>query len=174
MAPLNPTLNLRRGLILALVVLIADQASKWWILEVFDLPARRSVELFQAGPLGLNLTMVWNRGVTFGLLSGSAPWHGWALAALAAVIAGFLIRWMAAAETRRTALALGAIVGGAVGNVIDRLRFGGVVDFVDAHGWGWHWYVFNLADAAIVLGVAVLLIEALAARTPAETPGRAT
>jgi len=167
-------INLRRGLLLGLLVLIVDQASKWWILEAFDLPTRRSVELFTAGPLGLNLTMVWNRGVTFGLLSGSAPWHGWALAALAAVIAAFLIRWMASAETRRTALALGAIVGGAVGNVIDRLRFGGVVDFIDAHGWGWHWYVFNVADAAIVLGVAVLLVETLTGRpaTP-ETPGKA-
>ena len=166
-------LNLRRGLLLALVILIADQASKWWILEVFDLPSRRSVELFTAGPVGLNLTMVWNRGVTFGLLSGSAPWHSWALAALAAVIAAFLLRWMVTAETRRTALALGAIVGGAIGNVIDRLRFGAVVDFVDAHGWGWHWYVFNVADAAIVLGVAVLLIEALTGPAPAQTKGKA-
>jgi len=152
--------HLRRGLLLALVILVADQASKLWILEVFDLPSRRNVPLLAAGPFGLDLTMVWNRGVTFGLLSGTAPWHAWALAALAAAIVAFLVRWMARAENARTALALGAIVGGAVGNVIDRIRFGGVVDFVDAHAWGWHWYVFNVADAAIVLGVAVLLVEA--------------
>ena len=158
--------NLRRGLILALLVLVADQASKWWILEVLQLPLRRNVPLLGGGEFGLDLTMVWNRGVTFGLLSGSAPWHAWALAALAAAIAAFLVRWMAKAENRRTALALGAIVGGAVGNVIDRARFGAVVDFVDAYAWGWHWYVFNVADAAIVLGVIVLLIEAVIARPP--------
>ncbi|HEY8612792.1 MAG TPA: signal peptidase II [Roseomonas sp.] len=167
-------LNLRRGLILTLLVLVADQASKWWILEVLDLPTRRNVPLLGDGEFGLDLTMVWNRGVTFGLLSGTAPWHAWALAALAAAIAVFLIRWMAKAENRRTALALGAIVGGAVGNVIDRARFGAVVDFVDAYAWGWHWYVFNVADAAIVLGVIVLLIEAATARPAApERPGEA-
>jgi len=154
-------LNLRRGLILALLVLVADQASKWWILEVLDLPTRRSVPLLGGDEFGLALTMVWNRGVTFGLLSGSSPWHAWALAAMAAAIAIFLLRWLAKAENTRTALALGAIIGGAVGNVIDRLRFGAVVDFVDAYAWGWHWYVFNVADAAIVLGVAILLIEAV-------------
>jgi lipoprotein signal peptidase len=68
---------------------------------------------------------------------------------------------MARAENRLTALALGAVVGGAVGNVIDRIRFGAVVDFVDAHGWGWHWYVFNVADAAIVCGVLALVADAL-------------
>ncbi|MBP0491374.1 signal peptidase II [Roseomonas indoligenes] len=159
-------LNLRRGLILALLVLVADQASKWWVLEVLQLPTLRNVNLIGGGGFGLDLTMVWNRGVTFGLLSGSAPWHAWALAALAAAIAVFLVRWMAKAENRRTALALGAIVGGAVGNVIDRARFGAVVDFVDAYAWGWHWYVFNVADAAIVLGVVVLLIEAVTSRPP--------
>ncbi|SHJ05577.1 signal peptidase II [Roseomonas rosea] len=172
MAAPEQAANLRRGLILALLVLVADQASKWWILEVLDLPARRNVPLIGGGDFGLDLTMVWNRGVTFGLLSGSAPWHAWALAALAGAIALFLIRWMAKAENRRTALALGGIVGGAIGNVIDRARFGAVVDFVDAYAWGWHWYVFNIADAAIVLGVVVLLIEAVTARPPAtDRPG---
>jgi lipoprotein signal peptidase len=160
--------NLTRGLILALLVLVADQASKWWILEVLDLPTRRNVPLLGGGSFGLDLTMVWNRGVTFGLLSGTAPWHAWALAVLAAAIAVFLIRWMAKAENRGTALALGAIVGGAVGNVIDRIRFGAVVDFIDAYAAGWHWYVFNVADAAIVLGVLVLLVEALRARPASE------
>ena len=171
MAALNQAANLRRGLLLALLVLVADQASKWWVLEVLNLPERRNLPLLGGGAFGLDMTMVWNRGVTFGLLSGSAPWHAWVLAALAGVIAIFLIRWMARAENRRTALALGAIAGGAIGNVIDRARFGAVVDFVDVHAWGWHWYVFNVADAAIVLGVIVLLIEAVTAR-PAP-PGRA-
>ena len=160
--------NLTRGLVLALLLLLADQLSKWWILNGLELPLRRSVPLFAAGPFTLDFSMVWNRGVTFGLLTGSEPWHAWLLAALAAAIAIFLIGWMARAENTRTARALGAVVGGAVGNVIDRMRFGAVVDFVDAGFWGWHWYVFNLADAGIVLGVLVLLAEAVfGARRPA-------
>lgn len=159
-------MSLRQGLPAAALLLAADQASKWWILEVLDLPERRNVPLLSAGPFGLDLTMVWNRGVTFGLLSGDGPLNHLVLALLAAAIALFLLRWMARAETPWVAVALGAVVGGAVGNVIDRLRFGAVVDFVDAHAWGWHWYVFNIADAGIVCGVAVLLADALFRRPP--------
>ena len=158
---------MRLGLAMAALLLVADQLSKWWVLEVLDLPNRRTVPLVEAGPLGLDLTMVWNRGVTFGLLSGEGSLNHIILAVLAAVIAAFLLRWMARAENRMVATALGAVVGGAVGNVIDRLRFGAVVDFVDAHGWGWHWYVFNIADAGIVCGVFVLLADALFRKPPA-------
>ncbi len=154
-------MSLRLGLPIAAAILVADQASKWWILEVARLPEVGHIPLLAAGPLGLDLTMVWNRGVTFGLLTGDGAWNHIILAVLAAAIAGFLLRWMVRAENRVTAVALGAVVGGAVGNVIDRVRFGAVVDFVDAHGWGWHWYVFNLADAAIVCGVLALVADAL-------------
>ena len=140
---------------------IRDRLSKWWILEVARLPELRNIPLWSAGPFGLDLTMVWNRGVTFGLLSGDGRMNHLILAAIAVAIAALLLRWMARAETRPVAGALGAVVGGAIGNVIDRLRFGAVVDFVDAHAWGWHWYVFNVADAAIVCGVGVLLADAL-------------
>jgi signal peptidase II len=152
------------GLAVALALLVADQLSKWWILEVARLPEVRHIPLLSLGPVGLDLTMVWNRGVTFGLLAGEGPLNHLILAVLAAAIALFLLRWMARAETRLVAAALGAVIGGAVGNIIDRLRFGAVVDFVDVHAWGWHWYVFNLADAAIVCGVAVLLADALFGR----------
>ena len=154
-------MTLRIGLAVAALLLAADQASKWWILHGLDLPDLRNVPVLEAGPFGLDLTMVWNRGVTFGLLSGDGPGHHLILAVVAAVIAGFLLRWMARAETPAVALALGAVTGGAVGNVVDRLRFGAVVDFVDAHAWDWHWYIFNIADAGIVCGVAVLLADAL-------------
>jgi lipoprotein signal peptidase len=154
-------MSLRLGLPVAAGILAADQASKWWILEVARLPEVGHIPLVAAGPLGLDLTMVWNRGVTFGLFSGDGAWNHLILALLAAAIAGFLLRWMARAENRLTAVALGAVVGGAVGNVIDRVRFGAVVDFVDAHAWGWHWYVFNVADAAIVCGVLALVADAL-------------
>lgn len=164
-------MSFRLGLPVAGALLAADQASKWWILEVARLPEVRHIPLLAAGPFGLDLTMVWNRGVTFGLLAGDGPWRHLALALLAAAIAAFLLRWMARAENRLTAVALGAVVGGAVGNVIDRIRFGAVVDFVDAHAWGWHWYVFNVADAAIVCGVAALVADALFRPRPGPKEG---
>lgn len=154
-------MSLRLGLPVAAGILVADQASKWWILKVARLPDVGQIPLLAAGPFGLDLTMVWNRGVTFGLFSGEGAWNHLILALLAAAIAGFLLRWMVRAENRLTAVALGAVVGGAIGNVIDRVRFGAVVDFVDAHAWGWHWYVFNVADAAIVCGVLALVADAL-------------
>ena len=152
---------LRTGLIFAVLLLIADQASKYWILEVAQLPQLRNIPLFEIGPFGLDLTMVWNRGVTFGLFSGEGTWNHLILAALALVVAGFLLRWLARSENRLVTYALGAVIGGAIGNVIDRVRFGAVVDFVDVHAWGWHWYVFNVADAAIVCGVLALVVDAL-------------
>ncbi len=159
-------MTLRLGLAVAVLLFAADQASKWWVLERLRLPELRNVPLLELGPVGLDLSMVWNRGVTFGLLSGDGPWNHLILALLAGGIAVFLLRWLARAETRAVAVALGAVIGGAVGNVADRLRFGAVVDFVDAHAWGWHWYVFNIADAGIVCGVAALIADALFRRAP--------
>jgi signal peptidase II len=143
------------GLIVAVLVLVADQASKWAILSPIDLPDRGQIVLT---PM-LNLSMVWNRGVTFGLLTGFTEWGHLALAGLAICVVAALGVWMWRAETRLAAIALGAIAGGAIGNVIDRLRFGAVVDFVDAHVGNLHWYVFNLADAAIVCGVIALVVD---------------
>jgi signal peptidase II len=158
--------GLRLGLPAAAAVLAADQASKWWILDILRLPEIGNLPVIALGPAGIDLTMVWNRGVTFGLLAGDTLWHQLALALLAALIAAFLLRWMAWAETRPVAIALGAIIGGAIGNMIDRFRFGAVVDFVDAYAGNWHWYVFNLADAAIVLGVVALVADALFRPSP--------
>jgi signal peptidase II len=148
---------LRLGLAVAAVILAADQATKWWILEVVRLP---EIGRIVVTPF-LNLTMVWNRGVTFGLLAGEAWWHAWLLATVALGVAVALLVWLARAPDRWTAIAIGLVLGGAVGNVIDRMRFGAVADFVDLHAFGWHWYVFNLADSAIVVGVGLLLAHAL-------------
>jgi lipoprotein signal peptidase len=145
------------GLVAAVVVLAADQASKWWILDVVQLPAVSQIVLLPV----LNLTMVWNRGVTFGLLTNFGHWSYLLLAAIALAVVAGLVVWLRRAESRLVATALGAIVGGAVSNVIDRLRFGAVVDFIHAHLGAWSWYVFNLADAAIVCGVAVLVLDSL-------------
>jgi lipoprotein signal peptidase len=147
--------HLGAGLIAAALVLGFDQASKWAILSVIDLPRIGQIVLLPQ----LNLTMVWNHGVTFGLLTGVGDWSHWLLAGLALAVVAALGIWMTRAESRLVAVALGAIAGGAIGNVIDRLRFGAVVDFIDAHLGDWHWYVFNVADAAIVCGVAALVID---------------
>lgn len=149
--------RLRLGLVLALAVLVLDQASKWWILEIVDLDRVGQVVLTPF----LNLTMVWNRGVTFGLLTSELWWKPFLLSAVALAIAALLLSWLARAENARVAWGLGLVLGGAVGNVIDRVRFGAVVDFVHLHAWGWHWYVFNVADSAIVCGVGLLLLDAL-------------
>ena len=157
---MTPRGRIGLALLAALLVLAADQASKWWVLEALRLPERGQVVL---APF-LNLTMVWNQGITFGLLRMDGGWGPTLLAGVALAVVAALGVWVARAENRLTALALGAVAGGAVGNVIDRLRFGAVVDFVHAHAWGWSWYVFNVADAAIVCGVAALLLDGLRAR----------
>ena len=158
------TPRVRFGLAAALLVLAADQASKWWILNVLELPALRQVVLLPV----LNLTMVWNHGVTFGLLNGLGAAGHWLLAVVALVVVVALGAWLRKAESTVTAVAIGAIAGGAIGNVIDRVRFGAVVDFIHAHvsigGTDWSWYVFNVADAAIVCGVAALIVESGFAR----------
>lgn len=158
---MNGAARFRLALPIAILVLAADQVSKWWVDTVLDLQAVGHLPLLALGPFALDFTMVWNRGVTFGLMSGDGPWHQAALAAIAAIIVAVLLRWLWRAENRTTAAAIGALVGGAVGNSIDRLRWGAVFDFIHAQAWGWSWYVFNVADAAIVVGVMVLVADGL-------------
>ncbi len=143
------------GLLAGLLVLACDQASKYWVLDGLRLQELGSLALLPV----LNLTLVWNRGITFGLLTADALWGSLLLAAVALVVVVALAFWLRRAESRLVAVALGAIGGGAIGNVIDRLRYGAVVDFIHAHVAGWSWYVFNLADAAIVCGVAALVLD---------------
>jgi lipoprotein signal peptidase len=154
--------RLRLGLLLGLLILVLDQASKWWVLEVLRLPELRRVVVTE----NFNLTMVWNRGVTFGLLASDFWWKPWLLGGLALAVAGFLLVWLSRAESRLVAIGLGGVIGGAVGNVIDRARFGAVVDFLDFHAFGFHWYAFNVADAAIVCGVGMLMLDALIRPSP--------
>jgi signal peptidase II len=148
------------GVAAAIVVLAADQASKWWILNGIRLPEIGQIVLLPV----LNLTFVRNYGVTFGLLTGFGQWSYLLLAAVALAVVIALGVWLRRAESQLVATALGAIVGGALSNVVDRLRFGYVVDFIHAHLGGWSWYVFNLADAAIVCGVAALVLDGLLPR----------
>ncbi len=148
----------RLGLSLAALVVGLDQASKWWILaDVMDPPRVIPVTPF------FNIVVVWNRGVSFGILNQESAWVPWLLSALAAAICVGLFIWLRRADGRWLAGGLGLIIGGALGNVIDRVRFGAVFDFLDVHAAGYHWPAFNVADAAITVGVATLLIDSLIA-----------
>lgn len=140
---------------LAGLVVLLDQLTKLWVLGALDDPPR-VVEL-----LGfLDLVLVWNRGVSFGLFGGGDA-GVWPFATLALAISTGLAVWLVRLRRVLMVLAVGLILGGALGNVIDRLVYGAVVDFVDLHAGGWHWPVFNLADAAITVGVVVLAVDAL-------------
>ncbi len=152
------------GLVSLVVVLAADQASKWWILEGLKLPTLGRVDLVPT----LSLTMVWNPGVTFGLFRAGGGGGAFLLVAVAIAIVVALGVWLRRAENPLVAVALGMIAGGAVGNVTDRLRFGAVVDFIHFHVGAWSWYVFNVADAAIVCGVVALVLDGLWPRSRAE------
>jgi signal peptidase II len=163
---LGPT---RLGLgayLLAAVVVALDQASKFWILQVFDLPLKASVPV--AGPF--HLTMVWNRGVSFGLLRADVDLTRWALAAFSIIVSIFLAVWVRNTGRWLSAVALGMVMGGAIGNVVDRIRFGAVADFIDVSRLWFPW-IFNVADAAISVGIALLLLDMLLQekQTPATT-----
>jgi signal peptidase II len=143
----------RRVMALALAIVVADQASKWFLLnEVLSPP--RVIELLPV----LNIVMAWNPGVSFSLFQESGPML---LSGIAILVSLGLIFWATRLTSRLPSYAIGLIVGGATGNVIDRFRMGAVFDFIDFHVGGWHWPAFNLADSAISIGVALLLIDGL-------------
>ncbi len=150
--------RIRLGLALAAAVLILDQASKLYVLKILDLPGRGDIPLL---PPLLDLAMVFNHGVTFGLFQAGSGLGQLLLAAIAIAVVIFLMLWLRRAENALVAGAIGAIAGGALGNVADRFRYGRVVDFIHLH-WGAFDpfpFVFNLGDSAIVLGVAALLAD---------------
>ncbi|MFA4994255.1 MAG: signal peptidase II [Bdellovibrionales bacterium] len=136
---------------------LVDQLTKWLILDRLD-DVHRTLPITSF----LNFVLVWNKGVTFGFLNhGRERVLPYVLIAVAVVILFLLGRWLMRTSSTTVALALGAIMGGAIGNVIDRVRYGAVVDFLDFYYGNLHWYAFNVADAAIVTGVALLLIDGM-------------
>lgn len=154
----------RRMLLIGFVgVLLADQITKQVVLAAFDMPGDGVVVTFF-----FNLILVFNRGVSFGMLAQHGELARWGLTVLAAVVALVLIRWGWRGERAWTALGLGLVAGGAIGNALDRVRIGAVVDFLDLHYAGWHYPAFNIADAGITLGVVLLLIDGLFGRDPSE------
>jgi signal peptidase II len=158
------------GLGIAVVSIALDQAVKLWLLYGLDLPARAPLRLLPV----LDLVVVWNTGISYGLFPQSGPVGQWALLGVKVAAVMLLWVWLARVDRRWTALALGLIIGGAIGNAIDRVSFGAVFDFVllhlDTAAGRWNWYVFNVADVAIVVGVAVLLVETFAAPDAVKAP----
>jgi len=155
----------RFGLILSAIVFVADQISKWVILELVRLNppgclgAGVNCRFIELSPI-FDLRMVWNRGVSFGLLRADADLARWGLVALSFAISGVFLWWLRTAERKLTAISLGLVIGGALGNVIDRIRFGAVADFLDFSGLWFPW-VFNVADAAISVGAVLLAVDML-------------
>jgi signal peptidase II len=152
---------------LAALVVALDQLVKHWILFVFDLPLKGSVAV--AGPF--RLSMVWNKGVSFGLLRADLDVTRWGLVAFSVLVAAFLAVWARKAVRGLSATALGLIMGGAIGNVIDRIRFAAVVDFIDISRLWFPW-IFNVADAAISCGVALLLLDMLLQERQVDAAGK--
>lgn len=144
------------GFCLAALIIVADQISKIWILGLFQPVTGKPPSEITITPF-FDLVLVWNKGVSFGLFNHDSDFMPWVLIALALALVGFVVRWLWRAETWAEAAAFGLIIGGALGNVIDRVRFGAVVDFLDFHWAGHHWPAFNVADSAIVVGAGLVL-----------------
>jgi signal peptidase II len=149
---------LRAGLSVAAIVVVVDQITKWWILGVIS-PGRGVVvtDFF-------NIVLVYNPGISFSLFQ-SDTWGRWVFSILALAIVVGLTIWLRRAETKWVAIALGGVIGGALGNTVDRILHGAVVDFLDFHIAGYHWPAFNVADSAIVVGVVMILAEGLIFRS---------
>lgn len=157
----------RFAFLLAAAVFLIDQLAKYVIVRVVDLPERLSVPLLPF----LSLSWVENRGVSMGLLTAGTDAGRWLLVGMTAAIAFLVIFWMRREQDRPEILALGLVLGGACGNILDRIRLGYVADFIHLHAGRWSFYVFNVADAAISIGVAILLFRAVIRRSDGHTEG---
>jgi signal peptidase II len=164
------TPHLRAGVIAGIVTLVIDQASKLWLLYVLDIAHRGVVKVTPF----FDLVLAWNVGISFGWFQNDSLLAQAALTAIKAVAVIVLAIWMARSRNLLATLALGLIIGGAIGNAIDRVAYGAVVDFALFHieigGNTFNWYVFNLADTAIVAGVAALLYDSFLGVPAAKAP----
>jgi signal peptidase II len=151
--PAEPGRFLRLGLTVAVLLLAADQASKLWLIFGTNL---RLTWPWHITPF-LDFTVVWNRGISYGLFQQETETGRWILTSVKLVASVILFFWLKRAENRIEAVGIGLIIGGAIGNAIDRIWHGAVFDFVHFHVGDFSWYVFNVADAAIVIGVILMV-----------------
>lgn len=158
---MTPSLHLRPGLIALVATLLIDQAFKLFMLQVVGITSGQVITVLPV----LDLIMAWNYGVSFGLFQQDGALGQWALVVFKAAAVVLIGWWLWRAESLLTAIALGLIAGGAIGNGLDRVMHGAVADFFAFHitteTWQFQWYVFNLADVGIVAGVGLLLYESL-------------
>lgn len=145
------------GLVLAVLTLLADQSHKWWMIHVYRIEEKGTVEVTAF----LDLVMVWNEGISYGLFPQGGAAGKWVLVAIAGLAVSGLALWLARTSSAVAAAAIGLVIGGAIANAIDRGVYGAVADFFSLHAFGFYWYVFNIADMAIVAGVVGLLYDAL-------------
>ena len=150
--PLSPL-----GLGIAALTVLADQAHKAWMLYVYGIGAKGPVALTSF----FDLVLVWNQGISYGLIPQQGVAGRWGLILFAFGASLALAVWLARLQSRLAGASIGLIIGGAIGNAIDRIAYGAVADFFSLHAFGYQWYVFNIADTAIVAGVVGLLYESL-------------
>ena len=160
-----------------LLVILCDQITKWMVTELIvrpanggqsidlvtwitTLPSKVSYAQFEVLPF-YNTVMVWNYGVSFGLFNNHSTENALLLVAISLVITLILLIWMFGATNKYVSLGLALAIGGAFGNIIDRVRFGAVIDYIDIHAYGYHWPAFNVADSAIVVGIGIVIIQSL-------------
>jgi signal peptidase II len=160
MSVLRQRTALASGLALAGLVIVLDQLAKWWVVTVMMTPP-------PPGPIvltpWLNLVLTWNHGISFGLFAGAAA--PFILMAVSLLVVAALVVWMVRDPRPIAVVSLGLVIGGALGNAIDRLRVGAVADFIDFHVAAWHFpWAFNVADSAISVGVTLILIDGLFSR----------
>lgn len=154
------------GLLIALGALAVDQGSKHWLLFVYDIDARQPVVL---APF-LEIVLAWNRGISYSLFTTNSESGRIILLTVTLLATAALAVWLWRVRRRSTALALGLLIGGALGNAYDRYAYGAVADFVWFHYETFSWYIFNGADIAIVIGVVVLIYEAFFPRSASKLP----
>jgi signal peptidase II len=159
---------MKLGLSVAAAALVLDQVTKLYFYDLLVASGRRGIEVLPF----FNLVTVWNYGISFGMFNNGSAEASIIFVVLALAIVVALLMWLRTAGHPLVAAALGLVIGGAIGNVIDRLRFGAVFDFLDFHIGGWHWPAFNVADSAITIGVVLLCIDALflSARSAKKAP----
>ena len=148
------------GVVIAICAFSLDQITKSWALNALWPPYSQGIEVLPVLRLGLGF----NTGITFGLFAEDAATAVWRLVTAKMAVVAVLAAWLFRTTVLQEVLGLSLIIGGAIGNTVDRLRLGAVVDFIDAHYRGWHWPTFNVADMAIVCGVATILISTLRAK----------
>lgn len=157
------------GLVVALVSLLLDQGSKLAVLAWSDHWTQPAQQILPV----LDFVYLWNTGISYGLFPQGATGR-WVLLGIKLVASVLFAAWLARTRSRREALALGLLIGGALGNAVDRLVYGAVFDFISLHVGDYRWYVFNIADVAVVVGVALLLYDALFARASKTPPSQAS